>query len=226
MSAAASTTMGIALRGRAPCRCDRARLPSSPDRVVLTGGPGGGKTAVLEVVHRHFCEHVVVLPEAASLLFGGGFPRFDSPGARRAAQRAIFHVQVELEALAASLGDVGLVLCDRGVVDGSAYWPDGIDGLFESVGTTRGAALDRYAGVVHLRTPTASGYDHSNPLRVESLAEATSIDARIFEAWSGHRARVVVDAQQDFVRKLTTSLDAIRSFLPECCRSHVVEASA
>jgi predicted ATPase len=190
--------------------------------VVLTGGPGGGKTAVLEVVRRHFCEHIVVLPEAASLLFGGGFPRLDSDGARRAAQRAIFHAQVELETLAESIGDVGLVLCDRGVVDGAAYWPDGIDGLFDSVGATRVDAQRRYAGVVHLRTPAAGGYDHSNPMRVESLTDAMRIDARIFEAWSGHPARVVVEAEADFLAKLTSSLDAIRGFLPACCRAHEV----
>ena len=58
--------------------------------VVLTGGPGAGKTAVLEVIRRAFCEHILVLPEAATVLFGGGFNT--EPG-RRAAQGAIFHVQ-------------------------------------------------------------------------------------------------------------------------------------
>jgi nucleoside-triphosphatase THEP1 len=42
-------------------------------RVVLTGGPGGGKTAVLELVQRTLCEHVKVLPEAAGMVFRGGF---------------------------------------------------------------------------------------------------------------------------------------------------------
>jgi predicted ATPase len=47
-------------------------MVTHPKLVVLTGGPGAGKTALLEVVRRHFCEHVVVLPEAASIVFGGG----------------------------------------------------------------------------------------------------------------------------------------------------------
>lgn len=34
-------------------------------RVVLTGGPGAGKTATLELIRQSFCEHVHVLPEAA-----------------------------------------------------------------------------------------------------------------------------------------------------------------
>ena len=46
-------------------------------RVVLTGGPGAGKTALLELIRQSFCAHVRVLPEAASVVFGGGFPRED-----------------------------------------------------------------------------------------------------------------------------------------------------
>ena len=64
-------------------------------RVVLTGGPGAGKTAVLELIRQSFCEHVKVLPEAAGIVFGGGFPREDELLCRRAAQRAIFYVQRE-----------------------------------------------------------------------------------------------------------------------------------
>jgi predicted ATPase len=91
-------------------------------RIVLTGGPGAGKTAVLELVRQEFCAHVQVLPEAAGIVFGGGFPRTGSLNWLRAAQRAIFFVQAELE----NTGDAdnaAIVLCDRGTVDGAAYWP-------------------------------------------------------------------------------------------------------
>src|SRR5262245_41814414 len=91
--------------------------------VVLTGGPGAGKTAILELIKHHGCEHVVVLPEAATIVFRGGFPRGVSEPARRAAQRAIFHVQRELEQLALEEGRGAVALCDRGTIDGLAYWP-------------------------------------------------------------------------------------------------------
>jgi len=91
-----------------------------PRRVVLTGGPGAGKTAVLEMVRRSMCQHVHVLPEAASIVFGGGFPREDDPTCRRAAQRAIYHVQRALEVTGAA-HNPAIVLCDRGTIDGLAY---------------------------------------------------------------------------------------------------------
>src|SRR5688572_15222580 len=103
-------------------------------RVVLTGGPGAGKTAVLELVRQEFCLHVRVLPEAAGIIFGGGFPREATPPSLRAAQRAIFHVETELEALADE-GNGAIVLCDRGTVDSAAYWP-GPGELWPDVGTT------------------------------------------------------------------------------------------
>lgn len=101
------------------CECAAAH---ERRRVVLTGGPGAGKTAVLELVRQSFCEHVKVLPEAAGVVFGGGFPREDDAECKRAAQRAIFHVQRELENAGDSHNPT-IVLCDRGTLDGLAYWP-------------------------------------------------------------------------------------------------------
>jgi hypothetical protein len=38
--------------------------PHVARRIVLAGGPGAGKTAVLEVMRRAMCHHVHVLPES------------------------------------------------------------------------------------------------------------------------------------------------------------------
>jgi AAA domain len=104
-------------------------------RVVLTGGPGAGKTALLELIRQSFCAHVKVLPEAASVVFGGGFPREDDATCRRAAQRAIFYVQRELE-IAGDSHNPAIVLCDRGTIDGLAYWPGPPEEFWSSLGTT------------------------------------------------------------------------------------------
>lgn len=44
-------------------------------RIVLTGGPGGGKTTAADLYRREIGDQVVVVPEAATLLYTGGFPR-------------------------------------------------------------------------------------------------------------------------------------------------------
>jgi len=187
-------------------------------RIVLTGGPGAGKTAVLELVRHSLCTHVTVLPESAGIVFGGGFPRGADARLLRAGQRAIFFVQRELET-AHEGGNDAIVLCDRGTVDGTAYWP-GPDDLFASVGTTLAAQYARYDAVIHLRVPGADGgYNHANPLRIETAAEAAAIDERILEAWSGHPRRYVVEPTPEFLTKALRVLSLLREAMPACCRA-------
>lgn len=192
----------------------RTRDSTTPRRIVLTGGPGAGKTAILELVRRALPAQVRVLPESAGILFGGGFPRGDSPALRRAAQRAIFYTQRELEAIAEDTADVSVVLCDRGTVDGAAYWP-GPGEFWAEVGTTVQAQLARYDAVIHLRTPSPEhGYNNVNPLRVESALEAAAIDERILAAWAGHPRRIVIAAAPDFLVKAREALAQITELLP------------
>lgn len=203
-----------------PCECRERHLRR---RIVLTGGPGAGKTAVLELLRHSLCEHVLILPEAAGVIFGGGFPRHSGQGSRCAAQRAIYHVQLELEAESEADGG-SITLCDRGAIDGYAYWP-GPQDFWSSVGTTREATLNRYDAVIHLRVPAADGgYGHQNPLRVESASEARRIDDRILAAWNSHPRRYVVEPAGNFMEKASSALAILRKELPECCRDHASRA--
>ena len=200
-----------------PCDC---RDHHARRRIVLTGGPGAGKTAVLELIRLFFCEHVKTLPEAAGIVFGGRFPRSDRPPLRQAAQRAIYHVQRELESVAET-ENAAVVLCDRGTLDCAAYWI-GEGDLFSAVGTTRANELARYDAVIHLRTPTSSqAYDRTNPLRIESIEEAAAIDGRIAAQWAEHPRRFVVEATEDFLQKAASALALLRHEVPDCCRRHV-----
>lgn len=202
------------------CECTE---PHPEKRIVLTGGPGAGKTAVLELIRKSFCQHVRVLPEAASVVFGGGFPRESSVGSRQAAQRAIFHVQRELERLDGPGGTPAIMLCDRGTLDGLAYWPGAPQELLAAAGTDRAAELARYAAVIHLRTPSvAGGYNHQNALRTESAEQAAALDERIADAWLGHPRRFFVESQESFLTKAAQALALLRDQLPACCRAHRV----
>lgn len=180
---------------------------ATPRLLVVTGGPGAGKTALLEIVRRNYGEQVVVLPEAASILFSGGFPRRTTDAGKRAAQRAIFRVQSELERLALEERAAPVVLCDRGTVDGAAYWPGEPEGLFREVGSTLERELAHYSAVLHLRTPEdGKGYNHANPVRIETAREARAVDDRILEVWQAHPQRFVIDSTDDFLHKVSRAL--------------------
>lgn len=195
------------------CACT---APHIRKRIVLTGGPGAGKTAVLELAQQLTCQHVVVLPESASLLFRGGFPRGTRIAERAATQRAIFHVQRELEAAADAADHAAIQLCDRGTVDGAGYWP-GPDTLWSAMGVRREEEIARYDVVIHLRTPPATAYNHANPLRIETALEAARIDERIAQAWQGHPRCIVIDNSVDFLEKARRAVAVLLAQLPECC---------
>jgi hypothetical protein len=198
------------------CGCTRNH---DPQLVVLTGGPGAGKTAVLELIHHDFCEHVVVLPEAAGIIFGGGFPRRPSGVGRQAAQRAIFRVQRELERLALEEHAAAIILCDRGTIDGAAYWPGDAASFFRENETSQEAELARYSAVIDLRTPPErNGYNHTNALRIESAREAAAIDATILNLWGEHPRRHIVESTADFLEKAARAVSLVRNEVPECCR--------
>jgi predicted ATPase len=203
--------------GTHPCTCPRKRHKAK--LVVLTGGPGGGKTAILEMARRYFCRHVILLPEAASIVFSGGFPRLSVDAGRRAAQHAIFSVQRQMEKMAEEVDDAAIILCDRGTIDGLAYWPGAPRGFFTHHETTLREELARYAAVIHVETAGPDAYE-TNGTRVETAEEAMRIDARIRKSWDNHPLRFVVSSSTNFLDKATLAMELVRAQVPECCRLH------
>jgi hypothetical protein len=144
--------------------------------------------------------------------------------ARRAAPRAIFHVQREIEQLVIEEQAAAIALCDRGTIDGLAYWPDAEGKFWSEVRTSRELELARYSAVIHLKSPADhEGYNRRNPVRTESAIEAQQLDDRILKAWTGHPHLFVVESSADFLDKARVALNLVRNELPECCRSHVIE---
>ena len=143
-------------------------------RVVLTGGPGGGKTTAADLYRREIGDEVVVVPEAATLLYLGGFPRGGENGVRKATQRAIYHVQTNLEDAQSSHYKSRVLLCDRGTVDGAVYWPEDPMEFFIHLGTTLEKELSRYDAVIFFETAAVGGIsiEGGNPARIESIGDA------------------------------------------------------
>ena len=194
--------------------------------VVLTGGPGAGKTAILEMAKKVLCEHVAILPEAASVVYGGGFWRLPSETARVSAQRAIYHVQREMESLVLLERKWAIGLCDRGTLDGTAYWPLAENLYWEATGTSLAKELERYLAVIHLRSPAENlGYNHENPLRIETSRQAQEIDLAIERIWKAHPNYRVIENSQSFITKAQTAIDLISDYLPNCCKDTLKEAT-
>jgi len=185
-------------------------------RIALTGGPNGGKTTALSVLKETFGSKVEIVPEAATLIFSGGFPRKDGSRAHvEAAQRIIFYTTQQMEELALKTSPAELIICDRGTVDAAVYWPDGIDAFFADMGTTLEAELARYDAVIHLSPPLKAEFYQSTHVRTESLEEAAAIDRKILKIWEKHPNRMVLPSMEHFFQKAGIIKNFIETLIPQ-----------
>ena len=189
----------------------------SPLRIALTGGPGAGKTTAADLFRREIGDDVIVVPEAATILFGGGFPRVTEDRAVRSLQKAIFEVQHSLEDIQAARFPDRVLLCDRGTVDGAAYWPDGAAEFFSTMNSTYEAELPRYDVVLFFETSAVGRirFEGGNRYRTESNEQAVALDTRLRELWSPHPRFHLVPHSTSFVRKVNTGLSILESVVAE-----------
>ena len=186
-------------------------------RIVLTGGPGGGKTTAGDLFRREIGERVVLVPEAATLLFSGGFPRVQEPPAVRAAQMAIFHLQRSLEDVQGARFPRRILLCDRGTIDGAAYWPGAPEEYFAALGTTLDAEMKRYDAVIFFESAAVGGdsIEGGNPIRNESIAQAVELDRRLRALWSCHPRFVLVAHNRSFFKKISLGLASLEGIVAQ-----------
>lgn len=186
-------------------------------RVVLTGGPGGGKTTAADLYRREIGDEVVVVPEAATLLYLGGFPRGGEVGVRKATQRAIYNVQINLEDAQSAHYQSRVLLCDRGTVDGAVYWPGNPAEFFAHLGTSLEQELARYDAVIFFETAAVGGIsiEGGNPTRIESTEEALSLDRELKKLWSQHPNFIFVPHNVSFIKKVNSGLEELAKIVTQ-----------
>ena len=186
-------------------------------RIVLTGGPSAGKTTLLNWLGHHFENKIHLAPEAATILFSNGHPRPNSFEEALFTQRKIFKIQRDLELIALERSNPFQpepLFCDRGSLDGGAYWPGSLDHFCESMETTLESEVARYTAIIHLQSPnTQHGYRNTS-IRTESAEEAAALDARIGEYWKHHSNYFFIPHEDSFSKKLTHALEILKPYLP------------
>lgn len=185
-------------------------------RIVVTGGPGAGKTTVWRALAEQHPSLVIPVPEVATSLLSHVFPGVQSEPERIAVQRSIFTVQHSLETIHASRAQPGqTLLCDRGTPDGGGYWPEGHLAFFSAMQTRWQRELERYTAVLFLQTAAAQGLPigTENPVRSEDPATAIAIDQKLFAIWSRHPRFVHVVCERSFAQKVKRGSEALSALL-------------
>ncbi len=161
------------------------------NRIVLTGGPGAGKTVISHRLAAAHPDRFALVPEAATQVYDALQTRWDKLDllGRREVQRKIYQLQVDQEdrTLRANPGKV--LLLDRGTIDGAAYWPEGPDDYWRDVRSTLSRELTRYDAVLWLESSAALGlYDNdaSNFCRFEDAQAAIASGKLLHRLWGDH----------------------------------------
>lgn len=202
-------------------------------KIVLTGGPCGGKTSALDRVTSHFSSlgyKVFTVPEVPTMVTQSGWNYLTkNKDFYREGELVILQLQLALEdsieRMAKTLESEQpcLIVCDRGTMDISAYIsPEMWQELAEHEGYTIQQLRDRYDAVLHLVTAadgaeqfytTANNAQRYEKADEEGLRIARMLDKKSLAAWSEHHHLRVIDNSGDFETKLNRVLKEIEEVL-------------
>jgi predicted ATPase len=194
-------------------------------KIVLTGGPCSGKSSVQRALRAEFGADLVLVPEAATLLLEGGFPVPGthlpwSPEWQAVFQAAVLPLQRSLEEaclLAARSRGSRLIVCDRGMLDGAAYTPGGVEEFCRRFGLDAAEALARYEAVVHLESLATADPPRYGPTgnatRFEPLEEAVRLEMATRAAWAAHPRRLFLDGGRGIEGKVAAVVGFLRDLL-------------
>lgn len=174
-------------------------------RIVITGGPGSGKTECLERLRGEpALKEFAFLEEAARALL---HKRPDYREHWDDFHLAVYRYQVSQED---ELGDRSFV-SDRGTADAFAFHPTTI----QLIGTCIEAEYDRYDAVIQLGTSARleGPHYHIDRIRTEPQREAIVIEEELKKVWDRHHRYRFVPAHEDFEEKFRAVSDMIGDLL-------------
>lgn len=186
-------------------------------KVVLTGGPCGGKTKSIPFLTKELEAKgfkVFSVSEVARYLKSSGAQFADMPAYDYqifVINRMLYNEDEVLRLTDYYDKDI-VILYDRALFDNAAYIPyaDFLK-LFEAYNLKEKDALARYDAVFHLVTAAngALEYYMADSNRLETPEEACELDLATQKAWSNHPKHTIIDNSTDFEGKLNRLLDGV-----------------
>jgi predicted ATPase len=171
-------------------------------KIVITGGPCGGKSTSLTKIQQEMASkgfRVFSVPEIPTLVVqAGGFILMSkfSIEERIRFQSLLIGFQIYVEDYFTRLAQMSkspsIIICDRGTCDPAAYVSrEEFQAIMDLEGWTWTSLRDkRYDGVLHLVTAAIGAEEFytrsNNNARSEGIELARALDKKTLDAWTGH----------------------------------------
>lgn len=216
---------------------EKAKSEDAIHRIVLTGGPCGGKSSCLNQLVKRLQEqryNVYVAPEMPTLLKQHcecPYPFKPNPTIADTMHALSWEsnkmqLQADMEDalydLARSSGEKTVILCDRGLPDSAAYVSeDAFQTILDDHDWMSDKLMARYSLVVHLEsaaidTSLYTTLASNNAARFESEDEARAQDLATQKAWASHpNVKMIRNCVcgEDFERKKQMTVSCVLEHL-------------
>ncbi|EAT37440.1 AAEL010574-PA [Aedes aegypti] len=192
-------------------------------KLVLTGGPCGGKTtgqARLCTFFENLGWKVFRVPETATVLLSGGIKFSDlTTDEAYKFQENLLRTMIQMENTFFELGKSCtrncLIICDRGVMDASAFVSKEKWDRMMRTNSWNSVELrdNRYNHIVHM-VSAANGAEafystEDHACRSEGVDLARELDYKSAAAWIGHPYFDVIDNSSDFESKVNRMIECV-----------------
>ena len=193
-------------------------------RIVLTGGPGSGKTSVLEKINQVYSSEgykVIIVPETATELMNNGITFKDGSISLVDFQELVMRLQLAKEEIVDRnielMGsDKVIVVYDRGTIDNTAYINKN---EFEEILTRLNHVksftdlMNKYDLVINLVGREDFYTTENNKARSESASDALKLGDATLKCWLGHKTVKIVMPKDTVVEKINEVLNIINESL-------------
>lgn len=195
-------------------------------KIVLTGGPGSGKTTVIESIKNAFQDRytVIVVDETATDLINMGIRPF---GERKVPMIDFQELVIKMQLAKEEVVDRAttflpnediLIIYDRGLLDNCAYISEeDLQTVLQRLEKPYQVSdfLDRYDLVINLVSRKDFYTTENNTARSEDVESALKLGNKTLNAWLGHKNLKIVLPKDEISEKIREVLNHINSILEE-----------
>lgn len=193
-------------------------------RIVLTGGPGSGKTSVLEKINQVYSSEgykVIIVPETATELMNNGITFKDGSISLVDFQELVMRLQLAKEevvdrTIELMSNDKVIVVYDRGTIDNTAYInKTEFEEILARLNNVECFTdlMNKYDLVINLVGREDFYTTDNNKARSESVNDALKLGDATLKCWLGHKTVKIVLPKDTMEEKISEVLNIINETL-------------